>query len=131
MIFGIGTDIIQIQRMQDALNKNPLRFAEKILAQQEYFIYQERCAMSPEKGLRYLATRFAAKEAFSKAMGIGFRAPMAWHSIQILNDSLGSPQVNLSGSLKEWIDEKNLTVKISLSDEKKFAVAFVILDVMV
>ena len=130
MIFGIGTDIIQIQRMKDALNKNPLRFAEKILAQQEYLIYQERCVMSQEKGVRYLATRFAAKEAFSKAMGIGFREPMAWHSIQILNDDLGAPQVSLSDSLKKWIDERNLTINISLSDEKDFAVAFVILDVM-
>lgn len=128
MIFGIGTDIVQISRINTAVEKKNSRFPEKILTLQEYAVYQERYSQSSEKGIRYLSTRFAAKEAFSKAMGIGFRDPMAWHSIEIINDKLGCPQVILSSTLLIWTQDRNISVCISLADEKEYAIAYVILE---
>lgn len=128
MIFGIGTDIVQISRIHQATENTHSRFQNKILSIKERIIYQERSILSHDKGVRYLATRYASKEAFSKAMGIGFREPMAWHAIEILNDELGCPQIILHGALHLWALERKLKARISLSDEKEYALAFVILE---
>ena len=76
MIAGIGTDIIRIDRIAAALERHGDRFAEKILGPQELEKYHRRKAKVEARGIRFLATRFAAKEAFSKAIGLGMRMPM-------------------------------------------------------
>ena len=78
MIAGIGTDIIRIDRIAAALERHGDRFAEKILGPQELEKYHRRKAKVEARGIRFLATRFAAKEAFSKAIGLGMRMPMTW-----------------------------------------------------
>ncbi|MCH8619048.1 holo-ACP synthase [Undibacterium sp. TS12] len=128
MIYGIGTDIVQISRMQDALTRNGERFAEKILGPEEFKIYSERKALVEARGLRYLATRFAAKEAFSKAIGLGMRDPMNWHAMQTLNNDLGQPEAYLTGPLQQWMQERSLQARISISDETDYAIAFVIVE---
>lgn len=128
MIYGIGTDIVQISRMQDALVRSGERFAEKILGPEELRIYLERKALVESRGLRYLATRFAAKEAFSKAIGLGMRAPMNWHAMQTLNDASGQPVVHTSGDLQTWLQQRHLQARISISDETEYAIAFVIVE---
>ncbi|MFZ6719439.1 holo-ACP synthase [Undibacterium sp. Ji49W] len=128
MIYGIGTDIVQISRMKDALARNGERFAEKILGPEEFIIYRERKALVEARGLRYLATRFAAKEAFSKAVGMGMRAPMNWHAVQTLNNEQGQPVMHAYGDMLHWMQERGLNTRISVSDETDYAIAFVILE---
>lgn len=128
MIYGIGTDIVQVSRMQEALARNGERFAEKILGPEELAIYRERKALVEARGLRYLATRFAAKEAFSKAVGMGMRDPMNWHAVQTLNNDQGQPVVQANGNMLQWMQERSLKASISVSDETDYAIAFVIIE---
>ncbi|MCC2973574.1 holo-ACP synthase [Massilia sp. IC2-476] len=126
MIYGIGTDIVQISRIEAALARSGPRFAEKILGPQELEKYHARSAKNPVRGLRFLATRFSAKEAFSKAIGLGMRMPMTWRSAQMLNAPGGKPVIVCSGGLEEFMRANGLSAQVSISDEADYAVAFVI-----
>ena len=126
MIYGIGTDIVQISRVEAALARSGERFAEKILGPQELEKYHARRARSAVRGLRFLATRFSAKEAFSKAIGLGMRMPMTWRSAQMLNDPSGKPVIVCSGALAEFMEQNKLTAQVTISDEADYGVAFVI-----
>lgn len=128
MIYGIGTDIIQISRIEAALARNGDRFAEKILGPEELAKYQHRKAKVEARGIRFLATRFAAKEAFSKAIGLGMRMPMTWRSLQTLNAPGGKPIAVAHGALKEFLEQHGLSAHISITDEADYAVAFVIVE---
>lgn len=128
MIFGIGTDIIQISRIETALARNGERFAEKVLGPEELEKYRRRKAKVAARGIRFLATRFAAKEAFSKAIGLGMHMPMTWRAMQTLNAPSGKPIVVTSGILKEFMEQNELTAQVSITDEAEYAVAFVIVE---
>ncbi len=128
MIYGIGTDIIQISRIEAALARNGDRFAEKILGPEEFDKYRRRKAKVEARGIRFLATRFAAKEAFSKAIGLGMRMPMTWRAMQTLNATSGKPVAVASGDLKEFMEQNGLTAQVSITDETDYAVAFVIVE---
>ena len=126
MIYGIGTDIVQISRVEAALARSGPRFAEKILGPQELEKYHARSARSPVRGLRFLATRFSAKEAFSKAIGRGMRMPMTWRSMQLLNAPTGKPVIVCSGALQQFMQDYRLSAQVTISDEADYGVAFVI-----
>jgi holo-[acyl-carrier protein] synthase len=126
MIYGIGTDIVQISRVEAALARNGERFAEKILGPQELAKYHARRAKNELRGLRFLATRFSAKEAFSKAIGLGMRMPMTWRSAQMLNAPSGKPIIVCSWALEEFMRDNRLTAQVTISDEADYGVAFVI-----
>jgi holo-[acyl-carrier protein] synthase len=126
MIYGIGTDIVQISRVEAALARSGPRFAEKILGPQELEKYHARSAKNAIRGLRFLATRFSAKEAFSKAIGLGMRMPMTWRSAQILNGPGGKPVIVCSGALEQFMQDYGLSAQVTLSDEADYGVAFVI-----
>lgn len=128
MIFGIGTDIVQVSRIHSALDKLGVRFAEKILSPNELVIFHERQQRSPNKALHFLANRFAAKEAFSKATGLGFRHPITWHTLEITNNELGKPEFHFYGELATWVAQHSLRAMISISDEVEQVIAFVILE---
>jgi holo-[acyl-carrier protein] synthase len=128
MIFGIGTDIVKMSRIQSALESNPQRFPEKILGADELLAYQERLSQSQHRAILYVATRFAAKEAFSKAIGLGVRHPMNWHSLQILSGEFGRPELHWQGELAMWMQARGLSAHVSLSDEEDFALAYVIVE---
>ena len=128
MIFGIGTDVCDIRRMRAALQRHGERLPQRVLGAQELPIWQQRSARSPERGLRYLATRFSAKEAFSKAIGLGLRQPMGWRACEILNLPSGAPMLHLHGSLLQWFESRNLRAHISLSDESDYAASFVVVE---
>jgi holo-[acyl-carrier protein] synthase len=85
MIYGIGTDICDVRRIRESLARHGDRFAARILSEGEFAIWKARSARWPERGVRYLATRFSAKEAFSKAIGLGMRMPMTWRLCEIAN----------------------------------------------
>ena len=128
MIYGIGTDILQISRVEAALARSGERFAEKILGAEELEKYRSRKAKVAARGLRYLATRFAAKEAFSKALGLGMRMPMTWRAMQTLNASSGKPVVVCSGALQDYMVQQGLSAHVTITDEVDYAVAFVIIE---
>lgn len=128
MIYGIGTDIIQISRVEAALAKHGDRFAGKILGPQELEKYLLRKEKVAARGVRFLATRFAAKEAFSKALGLGMRMPMTWRAMQTLNAPGGKPVAVTSGKLQEFMQQNGLSAQVSITDEAEYAVAFVIVE---
>ena len=128
MVSGIGTDIIRIDRIAAALARHGDRFAQKILGPQEMEKYLRRKQKVEARGVRFLATRFAAKEAFSKAIGLGMRMPMTWRAVQFLNAPSGKPLVVTSGALTEFMQQQGLTAQVSLTDEAEYAVAFVIVE---
>ncbi|HYD78427.1 MAG TPA: holo-ACP synthase [Paucimonas sp.] len=128
MIYGIGTDIIQISRVEAALARNGERFAERILGPEELEKYRARKAKVEARGIRFLASRFAAKEAFSKAIGLGMRMPMTWRAMQTLNAPGGKPVVVTSGTLAEFMQRNGLHAQVSITDEADYAVAFVIVE---
>ncbi len=128
MIYGIGTDICDIRRIRASLQRHGDRFAEKILSEAELVTWRQRSARWPERGVRYLATRFSAKEAFSKAIGLGMRMPMTWRLCEIAKHPSGEPHVLLHGVLKEWCEARNLVARVSVTDETDYAASFVVVE---
>ena len=129
MIYGIGTDICDVRRIADSLERHGDRFAEKVLAPAELATWRERTARWPDRGLRYLATRFSAKEAFSKAIGLGMRMPMTWRACEVAKLPSGQPVIVLHGALKAWFDERQLTAHLSVTDETDYAASFCVVEV--
>jgi holo-[acyl-carrier protein] synthase len=128
MIYGIGTDIIDIRRLRATLERRGERFAEKVLGPQELSVYRTRKARVAQRGLSFLATRFSAKEAFSKAIGLGMRMPMTWRACEIVNAASGKPEIRLNGALAEWFASRGLRAHVSVSDESDYAAAFVVVE---
>jgi len=128
MIVGIGTDLCDVRRIREALERRGDRFAEKVLGDREMIVWRARSARSPVRGLRYLATRFAAKEAFSKAIGLGIHMPMTWRRCEILNAESGQPQIVLHGDLADWFADKGWRAHVTVTDEGDLAQAFVVVE---
>jgi holo-[acyl-carrier protein] synthase len=128
MIFGIGTDICDVRRIRASLEKHGDRFARKVLSEGEIKVWQYRSARWPERGIRYMATRFSAKEAFSKAVGLGMRMPMTWRLCEIANHRSGQPYIVLHGGLKEWFEAQGLAAHVTVTDESDYAASFVIVE---
>ncbi|MEQ1536402.1 MAG: holo-ACP synthase [Burkholderiaceae bacterium] len=128
MIYGIGTDICDIRRIKAALDRSGERFAIKVLSDAEFKVWKARSARWPERGVRYLATRFSAKEAFSKAIGLGMRMPMTWRLCEIRKMASGKPEIVLHGGLKDWFTEKGLTAHITVTDESDYAASFCVVE---
>jgi holo-[acyl-carrier protein] synthase len=128
VIYGIGTDICDVRRIEATLARRGARFAEKVLGPAELAVYRARTARTEVRGVRYLATRFSAKEAFSKAVGLGIRLPMTWRACEILNHASGQPYVRLSGALSEWFDARGLKAHVSVTDESDYAASFVVVE---
>ena len=128
MIYGIGTDICDIRRIAATFERQGERFAHKVLGEAEFAIWQARSARWPKRGLRYLATRFSAKEAFSKAVGLGLRMPMSWRLCEILNEKSGKPVIVLHGGLKAWFEAEGLSAHVTVTDETDYAASFVVVE---
>ncbi|MDR2219700.1 MAG: holo-ACP synthase [Methylobacillus sp.] len=124
MIYGIGTDIVEVSRIADALTRFGDVFAKHILTENEYHEFE----LSRIKA-RFLAKRFAAKEAFGKALGTGLRVPVAMQNIGIGHNDLGKPVIVLAPELQTWVNQRSIKhMHLSISDEKALAVAFVVLE---
>ena len=128
MIYGIGTDICDIRRIRASLARHGERFAQRILSDGELATWTERSARWPDRGVSYLATRFSAKEAFSKAIGLGMRLPMTWRNCEITKVSSGKPEIVLHGALKAWFDARQLSAHISVTDETDYAASFCVVE---
>ena len=128
MIYGIGNDICDIRRLRATLERRGDRFAEKVLGPAELQVFHARRARAELRAIAFLATRFSAKEAFSKAIGMGMRMPMTWRACEIVNAASGKPQIRLHGALAEWFAQRGLRAHVSLSDESDYAAAFVVVE---
>ncbi len=124
MIYGLGTDVVEIGRIKAALEKYGERFARKILCEPELRRFENHRLKA-----HYLAKRFAAKEAFTKALGTGIRAPANWHGVWVRNLPSGRPVLEFSDDLARFMAAKGVTsAHVSLSDEKGIAFATVVLE---
>lgn len=127
-IFGIGTDICDIRRIRAAWERHGERFAMKILSDAEMHTFRARTARWPDRGVRFLATRFSVKEAFSKAIGLGMRMPMTWRLCEVGRQPSGQPTIVLHGVLHAWCTQRRLRAHVSLSDESDYATSYVIVE---
>ena len=128
MIYGVGTDICDVRRIASVLARRGERFAERVLGPHEIEVYRARRAQLAERGVRYLATRFSAKEAFSKAIGLGMRTPMTWQGCEVVKQRSGKPEIRLHGALAEWCAARGLRAHVSVSDESDYAASFVVVE---
>lgn len=131
MIYGIGTDIVLVKRIEDLIHKWGDRFPRRVLGPDELREYQRRLSRGTHGApyaARYLAKRFAAKEAFSKALGLGLRAPMTLLSLQILNNRRGEPIAVARNALELYLRARGLSAHVSISDEIDSALAFVVIE---
>ncbi len=128
MIYGIGTDICDVRRIRASLERHGERFAEKILSEAELVSWRQRSERWPARGVRYRATRFSAKEAFSKAIGLGLRMPMTWRDCEIAKLPSGQPVIRLHRGLKDWFEGQGLSAHVSVSDETDYAASFVVVE---
>lgn len=124
MIFGVGTDVVEIVRIQKALERFGEKFARRVLCEPEL-----RRFASHRLPANYLAKRFAAKEAFTKALGTGIHAPANWHGLWVVNLPSGKPELEFTAELRALMQRKGVTRShLSLADEKGVAFATVILE---
>ncbi|MGE0314857.1 MAG: holo-ACP synthase [Lautropia sp.] len=135
MIYGIGTDVVLLGRIRALCERHGDRFVRRVLGPDEMREFERRRARGPadgaignERAVRYVAKRFAGKEAFSKALGLGLRGPMTLLSLQILNDRRGKPYCVARNELAPHLASLDLVAHVSLTDEKDSAQAFVILE---
>jgi len=134
-LIGIGTDIVQISRMQKSVSRSNERFLQHILHPNEIEIFQryqqsyQKNNSPAQRHIAYLAKRFAAKEALSKALGTGIAQGVSLTEIEVYNNALGQPKLRLHGTTAKKAQQ--LGVKhcyLSLSDEKEYAIAYVVLS---
>jgi holo-[acyl-carrier protein] synthase len=124
MIFGIGTDIVEVSRIEGSLERYGDAFAQRILTEGEWQAFVQSNIKA-----RFLAKRFAAKEAFAKALGTGLRAPASFQNISVVHDDLGKPVLDFQPPLQALLDQRGIRHQhLSISDEKELAVAFVVLE---
>ncbi len=126
MIIGIGSDILDIRRLEKVCKKHPEQLAKKILSEQEFLQWQ---TLPKNKSVNFLAKRWSAKEAFAKACGTGIRTPVLWKNITLSKDKLGKPLIETHNELTKWLNKRQAKqIHISLSDDKPYCVAFVIIE---
>jgi holo-[acyl-carrier protein] synthase len=124
VIYGVGTDVVEIERIRSALERFGERFARRILCEPELKRFQNHRLPA-----NYLAKRFAAKEAFTKALGTGIHAPANWHGVWVRNLPSGQPVLEYSDALKALLSQRGISSShVSLTDERGVAMATVILE---
>jgi len=124
MILGIGTDLCEIGRIERALERCGERFALRVLVESEMLRFRRH-----RKPAAYLAKRFAAKEAMSKALGTGIHYPVNWHGMWVENARSGKPSLRFSGPMAAYLEQRGVeTVHLSLTDETGMACAFVVIE---
>jgi holo-[acyl-carrier protein] synthase len=128
MIYGIGTDICDTRRIAAVFERRGDRFAQRVLGARELEIFGARLHKVRARGISFLATRFSAKEAFSKAIGLGLRSPMTWQACEIVKAPSGKPQIVLHGELAAWFKARGLKAHVSISDETDYAASFVVVE---
>ncbi|MDY7026165.1 MAG: holo-ACP synthase [Pseudomonadota bacterium] len=126
MIHGVGVDLVDISRLAERLDKQP-KLINKLLSQTEQLYLQGKA--NAQLDVAYVAKRFAAKEALSKALGLGLRSPITLQNISVLNDANGRPYFEFADELSRWLEQRDIgQIHLSLSDTELVAQAFVVID---
>ncbi len=128
MITGIGCDVVELVRIQKVLQRHEKIFLEKVLSPSEMATYLRRKSGNPKRGVMYVASRWAAKEAFSKALGTGIRDQVRLPDISVENNELGAPYLVFSGELGSLVQKMGLNCFISLSDTDTVCMAFAVCE---
>ena len=128
MIVGIGCDVVEQKRVTEALEKYGDRFVQRLLTASEIRIYEKRLGLSRERGLSFLASRWAVKEAISKALGTGISGDVTFHAMTIMHTQSGAPMAVFSDALKERLQREGIFVHITITDEKTVAAAFAVAE---
>ena len=131
MVVGIGTDTVVIRRVGQMMERWGERFAQRVLGPAEFQEYQRRKSRGvagTDRAVRYVAKRFAAKEAIGKALGVGLHHPMSLHSIEILNDARGAPKAVARKALQGYLQERQYQIHVLTSDEIEHAQALAIVQ---
>ncbi len=124
MIYGIGIDSIEVSRIKDTLSRWNGRFIRRVFTRTEI-----ACLSNKKSRDEYYSVRFAAKEAFLKSLGLGLRDGISWLDIEIINDALGKPVINLFGKAKEIAEKVEIrNIFVSLSHTKNLGIAVVVLE---
>ncbi|MDE9456274.1 holo-ACP synthase [Xenorhabdus bovienii] len=123
-IVGLGTDIVEISRVEEIVERSGERLAKRVLSDREWQQYQQH-----NQPIRFLAKRFAVKEAAAKALGTGIRNGLAFNQFEVINDPLGKPTLKLHGEAETLADKLNVrSLHVTLADERCYACATVILE---
>ncbi|PHM46271.1 4'-phosphopantetheinyl transferase [Xenorhabdus mauleonii] len=123
-IIGLGTDIVEISRIEEIVGRSGERLAKRILSDREWLQYQQH-----NQPIRFLAKRFAVKEAAAKAFGTGIRNGLAFNQFEVINDPLGKPTLELHGEASSLANTLNVkSMHVTLADERRYACATVILE---
>ncbi|MBW7981964.1 holo-ACP synthase [Enterobacillus tribolii] len=123
-ILGLGTDIVEIARIEAVMARSGDQFAQRILTPAEWEVYLQH-----KQQVRYLAKRFAVKEAAAKAFGTGIRNGLSFENFEVCNDALGKPLLRFNGRAAELAEQMGVSgVHVSLSDERRYACATVIIE---
>ena len=124
MIYGVGTDIVNIERVKKILSKNRDGFVKRVLSEHEQALFTNKADSAA-----YFAKRFAAKEAFAKALGTGIGRVVSFQDLTVRNDEIGKPYFIPSEKLRQYLVENNIKqAHLSISDESQNAIAFVVLE---
>ncbi|MDC9597176.1 holo-ACP synthase [Xenorhabdus anantnagensis] len=123
-IIGLGTDIVEISRIEEIVGRSGERLARRVLSAGEWQQYQQH-----NQPIRFLAKRFAVKEAAAKALGTGIRNGLAFNQFEVINDPLGKPMLKLHGEAEALANKLNVkSIHVTLADERRYACATVILE---
>ncbi|MDE1479280.1 holo-ACP synthase [Xenorhabdus bovienii] len=123
-IVGLGTDIVEISRVEEIVERSGERLAKRVLSDREWQQYQQH-----NQPIRFLAKRFTVKEAAAKALGTGIRNGLAFNQFEVINDPLGKPTLKLHGEAETLADKLNVrSLHVTLADERRYACATVILE---
>ena len=124
MIYGVGTDIVNIERVKKILSKNRDGFIKRVLSEHEQALFTNKADSAA-----YFAKRFAAKEAFAKALGTGIGREVSFQDLTVRNNENGKPHFIPSEKLRQYLVENNIKqAHLSISDESQNAIAFVVLE---
>ena len=126
-ILGLGCDILEVSRLEGLLRKGRDVFNKRVLTPAEIDEYERRSDKSAIRGTLFVATRYCAKEAFSKAMGTGVGAQFSFQDLSVLNSDSGAPVLVYSERLENWLQSRRAQAKISISDEQNYVMSTVIL----
>lgn len=126
-VLGLGCDILEVERLESLLRKGRESFIKRVLTPTEILEYERRTDKSAIRGTLYIATRYCAKEAFSKAMGTGVGEHFSFQDLSVLNQGAGQPVLVYSEKLRLWLESKRAFAQVSISDEQHYAMATVIL----
>ncbi len=128
MIRGIGCDVVEVARVAEVMATHGERFARKLLTEGEWPLYEKRKALSQERAMAFIASRWAVKEAVSKALGTGISGDVSFHAMQIMHNDKGAPQMVFLSSLRDRLAQEGIFVHISITDEKSVVAAFAVAE---